>query len=74
LLRYNRTGKYFVFLDSINLKGKPLTRIIKNFAMATPNEMSLIAGLVISALFYIQLKRYEAEAKKEELIDSFLTN
>ncbi|HZH63763.1 MAG TPA: hypothetical protein VEY10_02650 [Flavisolibacter sp.] len=42
--------------------------------MATPNEMSLIAGLVISALFYIQLKRYEAEAKKEELIDSFLTN
>ncbi|MDB5205861.1 MAG: hypothetical protein JWR72_936 [Flavisolibacter sp.] len=42
--------------------------------MATPNEISLIAGLVISGLFYLQIKSYEAQAKKEEMLDSFLKN
>lgn len=42
--------------------------------MATLNEISLIAGLIASALFYLQYKKYEAQAKKEEMIDSFLTN
>lgn len=40
--------------------------------MATPNELSLIFGLIVSALFFLQYKRYEAEAEKEEMLDSFL--
>jgi hypothetical protein len=42
--------------------------------MATLNEISLVAGLIASALFYLQYKKYESQAKKEEMIDSFLTN
>ena len=40
--------------------------------MATPNELSLIFGIVVSALFFIQYKRYEAQAEKEEMLDAFL--
>ncbi len=42
--------------------------------MATPNEISLIAGLLITGLFYLQLKRYEVQEKKDEMLDSFLKN
>ena len=42
--------------------------------MATPNEISLLAGLLITGLFYLQLKKYEVQAKKEEMLDSFLKN
>ena len=40
--------------------------------MATPNEISLILGLIVSGLFYVQYKRYEAQAEKEEIMDTFL--
>lgn len=42
--------------------------------MATLNEISLILGLIASGLFYYQYKKYEAEAEKEEMINSFLNN
>ena len=42
--------------------------------MATLNEISLVLGLIASGLFYFQYKKYEAEAEKEEMIDSFLNN
>ena len=40
--------------------------------MATPNEISLLLGLIVAILFFIQYKRYEAQAEKEEMLDSFL--
>ena len=40
--------------------------------MATLNEISLILGLIASGLFYYQYKKYEAEAEKEEMINTFL--
>jgi len=40
--------------------------------MATPNEISLFLGLIVSGLFYLQYKRYEWQAKKDEMLDSFL--
>ena len=42
--------------------------------MATLNEISLVLGLIASGLFYFQYKKYEAEAEKEEMINSFLNN
>ena len=42
--------------------------------MATPNEISLVLGLIASGLFYLQYKRYESQAKKEEILDSFLND
>ncbi len=42
--------------------------------MATPNEISLVLGLLISGLFYLQLKKYESEERKEKMLDSFLEN
>ena len=41
--------------------------------MATLNEISLVLGLLASGLFYLQYKKYEAEAEKEEMINSFLS-
>ena len=41
--------------------------------MATLNEISLVLGLIASGLFYLQYKKYEAEAEKEEMINSFLS-
>ena len=40
--------------------------------MATPNEISLVLGLLISGVFYLQLRKYQNEAEKEKMIDSFL--
>lgn len=40
--------------------------------MATSDEISLVFGLLASALFLLQYKRYEAQAKKQEMLDSFL--
>ena len=40
--------------------------------MATPNEISFLLGLIVALLFFIQYKRYEAQAEKEEMVDSFL--
>lgn len=42
--------------------------------MANPNEISLALGLLFSGLYYLQIRKYEAEAKKEEMLDSFLKN
>jgi hypothetical protein len=42
--------------------------------MATLNEISLVIGLIASGLFYLQYKRYETEAEKEEMLNSFLNN
>lgn len=40
--------------------------------MATLNEISLLLGLIASGLFYFQYKKYQAEEKKEEMLNSFL--
>ena len=40
--------------------------------MATLNEISLVVGIIASGLFYFQYKKYEAQAEKEEMINSFL--
>jgi hypothetical protein len=42
--------------------------------MATLNEISLVVGLIASGLFYLQYKKYEAQAEKEEMLNSFLKN
>jgi hypothetical protein len=42
--------------------------------MATPHEISLLFGLLASGLFYFQYRKYDAQAKKEEMVDSFLNN
>ena len=42
--------------------------------MATLHEISLVLGLIASGLFYYQYKKYETEAEKEEMINSFLQN
>ena len=42
--------------------------------MATLNEVSLLIGLIASGLFYFQYKKYEAQAEKEEMLNSFLKN
>ena len=44
----------------------------KNQFMATLNEISLVVGIIASGLFYFQYKKYEAQAEKEEMINSFL--
>ena len=38
------------------------------------NQISLLAAIVISILFFIQYKRYEEEEEKEKMIDQFLCN
>jgi uncharacterized membrane protein YciS (DUF1049 family) len=40
--------------------------------MATLYEVSLVLGLAVSGLFYLQIKKYELQAHKDELLDSFL--
>lgn len=42
--------------------------------MATLNEISLFAGLFVSALFYFQYKQYEKEISKAEMLDQFLND
>jgi hypothetical protein len=36
------------------------------------NELSLLAGLVVTYLFYRQYKKYEEELEREEMIENFL--
>ena len=43
-----------------------------NIDVTSSNELSLIVGLVVTALFYLQYRRYESEMKKNEMIDRFL--
>jgi hypothetical protein len=38
------------------------------------NEVCFSAAVVISILFYLQYKKYEEEAEREEMIESFLSN
>jgi hypothetical protein len=40
--------------------------------MATLNEISLLVGLAVSWLFYLQYRKYEEQLQKEEMLDSFL--
>jgi len=54
-------------------ESRPVRKLLKLKFMATLNEISLILGLVASGLFYFQYKKYEAEAEKEEMINSFLS-
>lgn len=45
-----------------------------NLMAALPEIYSLFAGLFVTGLFYLQYKRYQAQAKKDEMLDSFLKN
>lgn len=65
-------GKAFVSLPLSSPKGKPFILPVKLKRMATSNEISLVLGLIISGLFFLQYKRYETQAKKEEMLDAFL--
>jgi hypothetical protein len=38
------------------------------------NEVCFSLALIISALFYRQYKKYEAEAERQEMIEQFLSN
>jgi hypothetical protein len=40
--------------------------------MVTSHEISLLAGLLFSGLFYWKYRQYEAAIKKEEMLNSFL--
>jgi hypothetical protein len=40
--------------------------------MVTSNEISLIAGLFVTGLFYWKYRQYEAQIEKEEMLNSFL--
>ena len=42
------------------------------FLIRNANEICFSAALFISFLFYLQYKKYEEEAEREELIDRFL--
>ena len=37
------------------------------------NEVCFSLALVVTALFYLQYKKYEAEAEREEMIEHFLS-
>jgi predicted membrane protein len=40
--------------------------------MVTSNELSLLAGLLITGVFYWKYRQYEAQIQKEEMVNSFL--
>jgi hypothetical protein len=40
--------------------------------MVTSDEISLLLGVIVSGLFFIQYKRYEIAVKKDEMLDAFL--
>jgi hypothetical protein len=40
----------------------------------TANELSLIAGIIITALFYQQYKKYSVELEREEILEQFLSS
>ncbi len=42
--------------------------------MATPNEICLVLGIIVSGLFYMKVKRLQIQSKNEELLDNFLQN
>ena len=45
-----------------------------DFVINNANEFCFAAAVIISALFYRQYKKYEAEAEKDEIIEKFLSN
>ena len=45
-----------------------------NIDVFSSNELSLAAGLVITALFYLRYRKFETEMKKNEMIDRFLNS
>ena len=40
--------------------------------MVTSHEISLVAGLIVSGLFYWKYRQYETQVEKEEALNSFL--
>ncbi len=45
-----------------------------DYLVSNANEVCFSVAMIISILFYKQYKKYEQEAEREELIDSFLKN
>lgn len=43
-----------------------------NEYLALSNELSLIAGVIISVAFYFQYRKYNQQIEREEMIDNFL--
>jgi hypothetical protein len=43
-----------------------------DYLVNNANEVCFTAALVISVLFYRQYKKYEAEEKRDEMIEKFL--
>jgi hypothetical protein len=46
---------------------------MSDYLSRNANEICFSAALVISALFFRQYKKYEAEMEKEEMIENLLT-
>lgn len=40
--------------------------------MVTSHEISLLAGLIASGLFFWKYRQYETQLEKEEMLNSFL--
>ena len=49
-------------------------REITDYMIVNANEVCFTLALFISALFFRQYKKYEAELEKEEMIENFLTS
>jgi hypothetical protein len=45
-----------------------------DYIINNANGFCFAAAVIISALFYRQYRKYEAEAKKEEMIENFLNH
>jgi hypothetical protein len=45
-----------------------------DYIINNANEVCFAAALLVSALFYRQYRKYEAEAKNEEMIEEFLNH
>jgi uncharacterized membrane protein len=49
-------------------------REITDYLIVNANEVCFTFALFISALFFRQYKKYEAELEREEMIENFLTS
>jgi hypothetical protein len=43
-----------------------------DYIINNANEFCFVAAVIVSALFYRQYKKYEAEAESEEMVEKFL--
>ncbi|MFL5810718.1 MAG: hypothetical protein ACJ749_14440 [Flavisolibacter sp.] len=45
-----------------------------DYLLRNANEVCFSLAMIISILFYRQYRKYEEEAEREEMIESFLSN